>query len=66
MASLTGVVANVCIDGESSDIVGVNHVGVPLLAVAGVMEDIIHRIRPHVFTCNPHLETVQRERPLKR
>ena len=62
MACLTGVVANVCVDCESADVVRVNHVGVPLLAVAGVMEDVIHRLRPHIFTHNTHLKPPHTER----
>lgn len=39
--SLTRVISHICVDSQPSNVKGVNHVGVPLLSVAGVMKDII-------------------------
>lgn len=58
--ALTGVISHVCVDRQSADVVGVDHVGVPLLTVAGVMEDVVQRLCRHVFAHDPHLEQRQR------
>lgn len=41
---LTGVVSNVSINGQAPDVVGLDHVGVPFLAVAGVVQHVIERL----------------------
>lgn len=55
LASLTGVIAHIGVGGQFGDVVRVDHVGVPLAAIAGVMEDVIQRLSVHVLTNNPHL-----------
>lgn len=55
LAPLTGVVAHVGVGGQLGDVVRVDHVGVPLAAVAGVVEDVVQRLRVHVLTDDPHL-----------
>lgn len=55
LASLTGVISHVGVGGQFGDVVRVDHVGVPLAAIAGVMEDVVQRLCIHVFTNNPHL-----------
>lgn len=53
--ALTGVIAHVGVGGQSADVVRVDHVGVPLPAVTGVMEDVVERRRRYVLTHDPHL-----------
>lgn len=38
---LTGVISHISVDGEAPDVVGLDHVGVPFLAVAGVVQHVI-------------------------
>lgn len=38
---LTRIISHICVNSQPSNVKGVNHVGVPLLSVAGVMKDII-------------------------
>lgn len=61
---LTGVISNICVDRQSADVVRVDHVGVPLPAVTGVMEDVVQCLCHHVFTHYPHLGHKQREQPV--
>lgn len=59
-AGLTGVISDVGVDRQPADVVGINHVGVPLPAVAGVMEDVVQCLRRHVLTHYSHLRHKQK------
>lgn len=53
--ALTGVISDVGVGCQPPDIVRVDHVGVPLPPVAGVVEDVIDSLCCHVLTHYPHL-----------
>lgn len=55
LSTLTGVISHVGVDRQPSNIIRVDHVGVPLLAVARVMQDIIDCLCLHILTHNLHL-----------
>ena len=59
---LTGVISDVGIGSQPGDVICVYHVGVPLFAVAGVMEDVIQRLCRHILTHYPHLKHTQRNK----
>lgn len=52
---LTGVIAYICVDGQAPNVIGFDHVGVPFLAVAGVMEHVVQGLWRHIPTGNLHL-----------
>ena len=59
---LTGIISDVSVGSQPGDVVRVDHVGVPLFAVAGVMEDVIQRLCRHILTHYPHLKHTHRKR----
>lgn len=60
-AGLTGVISHVGVDRQSADVVRVDHVGVPLLAVVDIMEDVVQRLRRQVFADDSHLRWRKRK-----
>lgn len=46
---LTGVVSHVSVNGQAPDVIGLDHVRVPFLAVAGVMQHVVERLGRDIF-----------------